>query len=159
MFVAHFGNGDEADQELVLSYVKEKAGDDAFKEITILPGTNYGHFVLNRAEQSAAVMESLMEKNATLFNNRILVFFYTALQKQDLKKSSIVDFPDAKVAYTGAIPGLYIFNNIVTEEESQQLIRDLDSQKWSKLLNRRVQHYGFEFKYSSNNVNVDENMG
>ena len=49
MFVAHFGNGDEADQELVLSYVKEKAGNDAFKEITILPGTNYGHFVLKSA--------------------------------------------------------------------------------------------------------------
>lgn len=29
MFVTHFGNGDEADQELVLSYVKDKAGEDA----------------------------------------------------------------------------------------------------------------------------------
>lgn len=29
MFVAHFGNGDEADQELVLSFVREKAGEDA----------------------------------------------------------------------------------------------------------------------------------
>jgi len=73
-----------------------------------------------------------------------------------LKKSSIVDFPDAKVAFTGAIPGLYIFDNIVTEEESQELITALDSNKWSKLLNRRVQHYGYEFKYGTNNVNADE---
>ena len=27
MFVAHFGNGDEADQELVLAYVRDKVGD------------------------------------------------------------------------------------------------------------------------------------
>ena len=50
MFVAHFGNGDETDQDLVLSYVKEKAGLDAVEEITILPGINYGHFVLNSLE-------------------------------------------------------------------------------------------------------------
>ena len=27
------------------------------------------------------------------------------------------------------------------------------------MLNRRVQHYGFEFKYGTNNVNVDEQAG
>ena len=50
MFVAHFGNGDEADQELVLSYVKEKAGVEAVEWITILPGMNYGHVVLQSPE-------------------------------------------------------------------------------------------------------------
>ena len=50
MFVAHFGNGDEADQELVLNYVKEHAGADSVSEITIMPGINYGHLVLRTAE-------------------------------------------------------------------------------------------------------------
>lgn len=101
-------------------------------------------------------MQSLMEQNATLWDKRILAFFYTTLQKEDLKKSSIVDFPDAKVAHTGAIPGLYIFDDLVSEQESHDLVAVLDSNKWSKLLNRRVQHYGFEFKYGANNVNADE---
>ena len=51
MFVAHFGNGDEADQELVLSYVRGVAGEDSVREITILPGINYGHLVMESADQ------------------------------------------------------------------------------------------------------------
>ena len=81
MFVAHFGNGDEADQELVLNYVREHAGADSVSEITIMPGINYGHLVLKRAEQCTAVMESLMEQNATLCGKRVLCFFYTTMQK------------------------------------------------------------------------------
>ena len=104
-------------------------------------------------------MASLMEMNATIVGKRILSFFYTTLKKADLKKSAIVDFPDAQIAKTGAIPGLYIFDDFVTEEESQELVQSLDANKWSKLLNRRVQHYGFEFKYGTNNVNADENLG
>ena len=130
MFVTHFGNGDEADQELILNYVKENAGEDCVSEITIMPGINYGHLVLMTAEQSASIMVSLMEQNATLCGKRVLCFFHTTLLKNDLKKSSIVDFPDAQVACTGAIPGLYIFDNFVTEEESKHLISALDAQKW-----------------------------
>jgi hypothetical protein len=50
MFVAHFGNGDEADQELVMKYVQENAGYDAIESITILPGINYGHIVLRNPQ-------------------------------------------------------------------------------------------------------------
>ena len=100
-----------------------------------------------------------MEANATMIGKRVLAFFYTTMRKEDLKKSSIVDFPDAKPAFTGAIPGLYIVNDFITEQESKELMTALDSQKWNKLLNRRVQHYGFEFKYGTNNVNAEEQMG
>ena len=50
MFVAHFGNGDEADQELVLNYVKGCAGADSVAEITIMPGINYGLIVMRSAD-------------------------------------------------------------------------------------------------------------
>jgi len=138
MFVAHFGNGDEADQELVLSYLRKVASANSVESITILPGINYGHIVLQNSEQSKSVMESLMEMNATLYEKRVLAFFYTTLQKENLKKSSIVDFPDARVAFTGAIPGLYIIDDFVTDEESKELISSLDAKKWNKMLNRRV---------------------
>ena len=49
--------------------------------------------------------------------NRIVVFFYTPLRCQDLKKSIFVDIQDAEVAKTGSIPGLYVFNNIITSDE------------------------------------------
>ena len=63
-------------------------------------------------------MDSLMDVNATLFENRTLVFFHTHMTKDDLKKNTVIDFPDAKEAYTGAIPGLFIFDDFVTDEES-----------------------------------------
>lgn len=50
MFVAHFGNGDEADQELVLSYLRDFASADSVESIMILPGIGYGHIVLQNSE-------------------------------------------------------------------------------------------------------------
>ena len=55
-----------------------------------------------------------------------------------MKKQEIVDFPDAQIAKTGSLPGLYVFDEFITEEESQQIIGALDAGKWEKMLNRRV---------------------
>ena len=44
-------------------------------------------------------------------------------------------------------------------EEEHDLIKALDENKWIKLLNRRVQHYGYEFVYGSNNVDVTRKIG
>jgi hypothetical protein len=46
---------------------------------------------------------------------RMIVFFYTLLEKADIKKIDLVDFPDSVVASTNAIPGLHIFPNFITE--------------------------------------------
>lgn len=72
-----------------------------------------------------------MDVNATLVDKRVLVFFNTALTKEDLKKNAVIDFPDASPAFTGAIPGLYIFDDFVTEEEGATLVKDFDDTgKW-----------------------------
>ena len=52
-----------------------------------------------------------------------------------------------------------MFDDFITEEESQQMISALDAGKWEKLLNRRVQHFGYEFKYGTNNVDYDASLG
>ena len=101
----------------------------------------------------------MMEKNATLYEGRTLVFFCTNILKDGMRKLEIVDFPEAQVAKTGSLPGLYVFDDFITEEESQSIITALDKGKWEKLLNRRVQHFGYEFKYGANNVDIDQNMG
>ena len=75
----------------------------------------------------------------------------------------MIDFPNATPAFTNAIPGLYIFNDFVNEQEEQQIVKGLDEgegeHKWQKLLNRRVQHYGYEFKYGTNNVDLEKSIG
>ena len=55
-----------------------------------------------------------------------------------MRKQEIVDFPDSQVAKTGQLPGLYVFDEFITEEESQAIVAALDAGKWEKLLNRRV---------------------
>jgi hypothetical protein len=50
----------------------------------------------------------------------------------------LVDFPDSVKAYTGAIPGLYVFNDFISEAEEAQMMKDLDSEQWTKMLKRRV---------------------
>ena len=39
------------------------------------------------------------------------------------------------------------------------MVADIDCNKWIKLLNRRVQHYGYEFKYGTNNVDTNSKIG
>jgi len=130
------------------------------KQITILPGNSYGHLVMDSAASAQRIIDSLMEANATLYKKRTLAFFHTTMTKDDLKKNTVIDFPEAATATTGAIPGLYIIDDFVTEEESATLITSLDSTgNWEKLLKRRVQHFGFEFKYGTNDVDPDHALG
>ena len=114
--------------------------------------------MLDSPESAKRVIASLQDANATLFNKRTLVFFHTPLTKDDLKKNAVVDFPEALVATTGAIPGLFIFENFVTDEEAAELVRRFDEGAWEKLLNRRVQHFGFEFKYGTNDVDPNQTI-
>jgi hypothetical protein len=55
-----------------------------------------------------------------------------------MRKQEMVDFPDSQVAKTGQLPGLCVFDEFITEEESQAIVAALDAGKWEKLLNRRV---------------------
>lgn len=71
----------------------------------------------------------------------------------------VLDFPDATFAKSGAIPGLVVIDDFITDAEQDDIVKNLDSHKWIKMLNRRVQHYGFEFKYGTNNVDKDESLG
>ena len=41
------------------------------------------------------------------------------------------------------IPGLLMFNEFISKEEEEELVKHIDRQKWLHLNNRKVQHYGF----------------
>lgn len=53
------------------------------------------------------------------------------------------------------VPGLYVINEFVTEREESELLAAINQQPWNALQYRRVQHYGYEFDYKVNGVNVD----
>ena len=56
MLVTHFGNGDESDQNVVLTHA-EKFG--RVSEITILPGINFGHLKFENPEVAHVLLTSL----------------------------------------------------------------------------------------------------
>ena len=87
--------------------------------------------------------------------DRTVVFFYTPLKLSDLKKSESIEISTAPMAKTGIIPGLYVWDDFITIEEEKSMIDSIDEGEWTKLLNRRVQHFGYEFKYGTNNVDTN----
>lgn len=91
--------------------------------------------------------------------NRVVALFYSKLKLEERSDHANVQVPTASIAVTGAIPGLYVYKDFISPEEEQQMIEGIDSQEWTKLLNRRVQHYGYEFKYGTNNVDTTSKIG
>lgn len=46
---------------------------------------------------------------------RHLAIFNTPLEYDELKNKATVDFPCSFIAETGSIPGLYVYDNFITE--------------------------------------------
>lgn len=50
--------------------------------------------------------------------------------------------------------GLYLTPDFLTEAEEHEIIAWLDTQSWSTALARRTQHYGYNYDYSTKNINM-----
>lgn len=131
MLVTHFGNGDQVDQDVLQEYFEAK--DVSVKQLTIFPGINYGHIEFEDEGNAERLMKGLEAQNTVNLAftgsdnpNRTVVFFYTPCECSHLKKSENVDIAAAEVARTGAIPGLYVYDEIITKEEEAEMIKTID---------------------------------
>ena len=165
LFVTHFGNGDEYDQNVLMEFCSEKGGP--IRNLTIFPGKNYGHLEFKDVESAEKLLNTAMVvpncaniKFAGSQNpDRTVVFFYTPMTLAESKQSAHVEIGLAEDAATGSIPGLYVYNDVITPDEEAEMLKKIDEGKWTKLLNRRVQHFGYEFKYGTNNVDTTDQVG
>ncbi|RZF38312.1 hypothetical protein LSTR_LSTR016255 [Laodelphax striatellus] len=73
--------------------------------------------------------------------------------------------PSSKMECTGRKPnGLSVLENFITEDEERDLLNSISfhntthSGNPALLKHRRVKHYGYEFQYSNNNVNINEKL-
>ncbi|KAI4312941.1 hypothetical protein MLD38_037726 [Melastoma candidum] len=57
------------------------------------------------------------------------------------------------------IPGLYLLRDFVTCAEEEELLAAVDARPWNSLSKRRVQHYGYEFRYDTRNVDPRRRLG
>ena len=56
------------------------------------------------------------------------------------------------------VPGFFVVENVVSEEEEAALIRFVDDRPWETLKKRRVQHYGHAFLYDIFNVDLSRTV-
>lgn len=69
---------------------------------------------------------------------------------------SLPEIPDNKI-YDELPPGLILLENFVTIEEEENLLLLLkDSDFKSEMKHRLVKHYGYEFRYDTNNIDKDK---
>ncbi|KAF8022161.1 hypothetical protein BT93_G2338 [Corymbia citriodora subsp. variegata] len=57
------------------------------------------------------------------------------------------------------IPGLYLLHDFISLGEEKELLAAVDDRPWNSLAKRRVQHYGYEFRYDTRNVDANRHMG
>lgn len=63
--------------------------------------------------------------------------------------------PNLEVICDHAYPkGLLILNDFITPEEEKLFLNLFDFEESSNLKNRQVKHYGYEFRYGSNDVDL-----
>lgn len=157
LFVFHFGNGDEEDQRVLLDFCRQFGPVD---KLPLFPALNYGFVEFPEVTQAQALVDSLEDKKfceLEFYNKKRTCFFqYSKLEYSQLDKFKSIEFPDS--TYDCDIPGLIIVDDFVSEEEEKDIKTWLDQQQWTKLMNRRVQHFGFEFVYGANNVNKTDKI-
>jgi len=157
LFVFHFGNGDEEDQKSLLEFCKKFGPID---QLPLFPGLNYGFVEYPEVSHAEALMNSLVNQqfvDIEFYGKKRTCFFqYSKLDYSQLEKFKTMEFPNS--VYECDIPGLILVDEFVSEEEEKDIIKYLDSQDWIKLMNRRVQHYGYEFVYGANNVNKSDKI-
>ena len=157
LFVFHFGNGDEEDQRVLMEYAKKFGPIDA---IPLFPGLNYGFIEYPEVQQAIDLVDSLEDKKFIDLEfyekKRTCCFQYSKVEYDQLDKFKTMEFPDS--SYDVDIPGLYVVEDFLSDKESVDAKTWLDSQEWTKLMNRRVQHFGYEFVYGANNVNKTDKI-
>lgn len=110
-------------------------------------------------ESSAqAALKALHGRPCPQLGGRSLHIRYSVLQPTPQDQAS--DFvPVSITASDVSIPGLYLVHDFISAKEEEELLQAVDCRPWNSLSKRRVQHYGYEFRYDIRNVNTRHCLG
>ncbi|XP_022631641.1 alkylated DNA repair protein alkB homolog 8 isoform X2 [Vigna radiata var. radiata] len=105
-----------------------------------------------------AALEALHGRPCPELGGRSMHIRYSVLQPiiQD-QASDLV--PVSIFASEVSIPGLYLIHDFISAKEEEELLQAVDCRPWNSLAKRRVQHYGYEFRYDTRNVNTRHCLG
>ena len=57
------------------------------------------------------------------------------------------------------VPGLHLFEKVITSEQESKLLDWIDAQPWIDDLSRRVQHYGYRYDYRARSIDISSKLG
>jgi alkylated DNA repair protein alkB family protein 8 len=166
ILIIHFGVGTENDFTNMIKFLEAKGVEDP--HLDIFPGFPHAFLQLPTAQKAQNLMESLQKMPETelecrlaqisyLPRERMNFFFYASVSRAELCSEKMNRLPDAK--FEIEIPGLMVFPDFVSEEEEKRIFEEIDCKEWDSLKKRRVQHYGHEFLYGVNKLNLEKEMG
>jgi len=81
------------------------------------------------------------------------------LPQGSLKSSTTRTATHASEGGSEQVPGLRLIQNFISESEEQQLLAEVDAAEWSTEMSRRVQHYGWRYRYKERSVSPSDKLG
>lgn len=155
-------------KENALSIKNEEEFANASENLDNIKNENLKKFIQKKAEGDLENMPTEKLKqlkiktfchniNFTIGGERLVFTIFSKIASNQVEQDKTCNFPNAN--YSVDVPGLYLFEDFISESEEKELIETIDKHKWDKLTNRRVQHYGYEFIYGANIVNKHKKIG
>jgi succinate dehydrogenase flavin-adding protein (antitoxin of CptAB toxin-antitoxin module) len=152
----------------ILKFKDYNFSTNFFQEITKGLKINYYQKLDNliiefeNMEDSAKIKDLIQNKDFSEFqmDHKIIVLF-TVKKESKITEDQLSLYEDVNETNDIEIPGLIIEEDFISKEEEEELINYIEKEKWNtfKKIKRRVQHYGYEFDYDTNNIDVTKKMG
>ncbi|KAL5143343.1 Alkylated DNA repair protein ALKBH8 [Glycine soja] len=105
-----------------------------------------------------AALKALHGQSCPELGGRSLHIRYSVLQPTPQDQASDL-VPVSITASDVSIPGLFLVHDFISAKEEEELLQAVDCRPWNSLSKRRVQHYGYEFRYDIRNVNTRHCLG
>ncbi|XP_027913630.1 alkylated DNA repair protein ALKBH8 homolog isoform X2 [Vigna unguiculata] len=105
-----------------------------------------------------AALKALHGRPCPELGGRSMHIRYSVLQPTTQDQASDL-VPVSISASEVSIPGLYLIQDFISAKEEEELLQAVDCRHWNSLAKRRVQHYGYEFRYDTRNVNTRHCLG
>ncbi|CAK1544752.1 unnamed protein product [Leptosia nina] len=142
---------------IVLCNVGQATGftkEDVYKLVEDLKTVNIQKFIAEKGEShSFLVFED---------TNSAAEFYHTSNGKAKVRNGTTIfmnyvqSVPNDEITCTDGIPkGLSILPDFISHDEEQKYINLFDWTTEANLKNRQVKHYGYEFRYGSNDVDLN----
>ncbi|OQS01081.1 alkylated DNA repair protein alkB-like 8 [Achlya hypogyna] len=126
---------------------------DLFSEDT----KGYVLLTFSTVESAAAAREALNGTSPQALGSRKLFIQFAAEASPASASGSSLSCPSTTAQLV--VPGLSIIENFVSRAEEADLIAAIDARTWEDSIQRRVQHYGYAFRYDSRDVDVNRPLG